>query len=90
MLVAATGDHVAVTKPWTGFDDPHDVFVYVSADAGDNWTTVPIASAGLNGTEIFVLADQRLIVVLALDYYSETGARVEFGLGLVTAGGGGL
>ena len=71
LLVAATGDHVAVTKPWTGFDDPHDVFVYVSADAGDNWTTVPIASAGLNGTEIFVLADQRLIVVLALDHYSE-------------------
>ena len=71
LLVAATGDHVAVTQPWTGFDDPHDVFVYVSADAGDNWTTVPIASAGLNGTEIFVLADQRLIVVLGLDYYSE-------------------
>ena len=46
--------------------------MYVSADAGDNWTTVPIASAALNGTELFVLADQRLIVVLALDYYSET------------------
>ena len=71
LLVAATGDHVAVTQPWTGFDDPHDVFVYVSADAGDNWTTVPIASAALNGTEIFVLADQRLIIVLALDHYSE-------------------
>ena len=70
--VAATGDHLAVTLPWTGFDNPHDVFVYVSADAGDNWTTVPIASAGLNGTEIFVLADDRLIVVLGMDFYSET------------------
>ena len=59
-----------MTRPWTGFDDPHDVDVLVSADAGDTWTTVPITSAGLNGTELFVLADHRLIITMGIDAYT--------------------
>ena len=36
LVVAASGDHVAVTQPWGGSARP----VYVSADAGENWNTV--------------------------------------------------
>ena len=35
----------------------------VSADAGENWNTVPLDPAEGNGTKLFVLSDDRLMIV---------------------------
>ena len=62
LVVAATGDHVAVTQPWGGYARP----VYVSADAGENWNSVLLDSDG-NGRKLFVLSDDRLMLVRTWD-----------------------
>jgi hypothetical protein len=76
LLVAVSGDRVAATIAWGRFNASRKLFV--SADAGDNWTTVPLedptghnGSTGINGAELFVLADHRLVVAVASDYYTQ-------------------
>jgi hypothetical protein len=63
LVVAATGDHVAVTNAWGGATD-----VVVSADAGESWNTVELDPADGNGRRLYVLSDGRLMVVLSMDY----------------------
>ena len=62
LVVAATGDHVAVTSSWEGATD-----VFVSADAGESWNTVLLDPADGNGRKLYVLSDGRLIAELSLD-----------------------
>ena len=66
MAVAATGDHVAVTEAWGGYARP----VFVSADAGENWNTALLDPAGGNGRKLFVLSDDRLMLVQSVDFYA--------------------
>lgn len=63
LVVAASGDHVAVTDAWGGATD-----VVVSADAGETWSTVVLDPADGNGRRLYVLADDRLMVVLSNDF----------------------
>jgi hypothetical protein len=66
LVVAATGDHVAVTQPWGGEARP----VYVTADAGENWTTAVLDPAEGNGRKLFVLSDNRLMLIQTIDLYA--------------------
>jgi hypothetical protein len=61
--VAATGDHVAVTEASGESDRP----VFVSADGGENWNTARLDAADVNGRQLYVLSDDRLMVVLFSD-----------------------
>jgi hypothetical protein len=65
LVVAATGDHVAVTDAWGGATK-----VFVSADAGETWNTVGLDPADGNGRKLYVLSDGRLMVVLSVDNYA--------------------
>jgi hypothetical protein len=65
LVVAATGQHVAVTNAWGGASD-----VFVSADAGETWHTVVLDPADGNGRRLYVLADGRLMVVLSFDVFT--------------------
>ena len=64
LVVAASGDHVAVTEAWGGSARP----VFVSADAGENWNTVLLDPADGNGRRLFVLSDDRLMLVQTCDF----------------------
>jgi hypothetical protein len=64
LVVAASGDHVAVDEATADVARP----VYVSADAGETWNTVLLDPAKGNGRTLFVLADNRLMLVDALDF----------------------
>ena len=64
LVVAASGDHIAVTQPWGGDARP----VYVSADTGENWNTVLLDPAEGNGRKLFVLSDDRLMLVQTSDF----------------------
>ena len=64
LVVAASGDHVAVTEAWGGSARP----VFVSADAGENWNTVLLDPAEGNGRKLFVLSDDRLMLVQSVDF----------------------
>jgi len=65
LVVAATGDHVAVTDAWGGATE-----VLVSADAGETWNTVVLDPADGNGRKLYVLSDDRLMVVLSVDNHT--------------------
>jgi hypothetical protein len=69
LVIAATGDHVAVTEAWTCIPCSSDSVgeLFVSADAGANWNTVSLNPAGENGRGLFVLSDDRLMVVMSGD-----------------------
>ena len=64
LVVAASGDHVAVTQPWGGYARP----VYVSADSGENWNSVLLDPDEGNGRKLFVLSDDRLMLVRTWDF----------------------
>ena len=59
LVVAATGDHVAVTAKWDS--EPGELFV--SADAGATWNTFALDPAYGSGRGLFVLSDDRLLLV---------------------------
>jgi hypothetical protein len=65
LVVAATGDHVAVTNAWGGATE-----VFVSANAGGSWDAVVLDPADGNGRRLYVLSDDRLMVRLSVDYYA--------------------
>ena len=65
LVVAATGDHIAVTDAWGGATD-----VLMSADAGETWNTVVLDPADGNGRKLYVLSDDRLMVVLSNDNHT--------------------
>jgi hypothetical protein len=44
--------------------------MYISADAGSSWSTVTVANPGINGSHVYVLADQRLLLVQSNDPYT--------------------
>ena len=81
MVVAASGDHVAVTQPWAEVARP----VYVSADAGENWNPSCSIRRGERG-KLFVLSDDRLMLVGTWDF-GPAAARLKHTLGLVTTRG---
>ena len=65
---AADGDHIAVTSAWSYNDER---YVYVSSDAGLNWSTVTVANPSTyNGAHLYVLADKRLLLVRSNDPYA--------------------
>ena len=64
LVVAASGDHIAVTQPWGGYARP----VYVSADSGENWNSVLLDPDEGNGRKLFVLSDDRLMLVQTWDF----------------------
>ena len=64
LVVAASGDHIAVTQPWGGYARP----VYVSADSGENWNSVLLDPDEGNGRKLFVLSDDRLMLVRTWDF----------------------
>jgi hypothetical protein len=59
LVVAATGDHVAVTAQW----DPSPGDLFVTSDAGEHWSTFALDPAYGNGRGLFVLSDDRLLLV---------------------------
>jgi hypothetical protein len=66
LSIAADGDRIAATFAWPPNADRH---VYVSSDAGKSWSTAtPFDPAG-NGAHLYVLADQRLVLVWSTDPY---------------------
>ena len=65
---AADGDRIAVTSAWSYNEDR---YVYVSSDAGLNWSTVTVANPSTyNGAHLYVLADKRLLLVRSNDVYA--------------------
>jgi hypothetical protein len=62
--IAADGDRIAVARSWGGDDN----LVYVSDDAGTNWTTANSEPDG-NGVHLYVLLDGRLVVMGSVDPY---------------------
>ena len=68
LSIAADGDRIAVTAAWSYNDDR---YVYVSGDAGLNWSTVTVANPSRNnGAHLYVLADKRLLLVRSDDPYA--------------------
>jgi len=64
LSIAADGDRIAVTDAW--WYDGRDV--YISGDSGLNWSTVAVANPTRNnGSHLYVLADQRLLLVRSDD-----------------------
>ncbi len=73
LSVAADGDRIAVTDTWN-YDDRD---VYISGDSGLNWSTVTLErSSPINGANLYVLADQRLLLGAIRRGPSETSTRV--------------
>ena len=64
--VAADGDRVAVVSSWG-----EDRNVYVSNDAGQNWTTAAGSEPAGQHAQLYVLADGRLVLVWSLEEYPE-------------------
>ena len=64
LVVAATGDNVAVAQRW---DPGVDQRLFVSADAGETWDVVPVDTAG-NGRLPFVM-DERLVFAACVDFH---------------------
>jgi hypothetical protein len=69
LSIAAEGDRVAIVDSW---GSPKAVArdMYISADAGSSWSTVTVANPGINGSHVYVLADQRLLLVQSNDPYT--------------------
>jgi hypothetical protein len=65
LVVAATGDHVAVTEAWGDATE-----VSVSNDAAETWSTVLLDPHDGNGRKLYVLSDDRLMVVLTMEAYA--------------------
>ena len=64
LQIAADGDRVAAAESWGG-----DA-VYVSNDAGQNWTTTASPKPEeVNGAHLYVLADGRLVLMWSIDPY---------------------
>ena len=71
LLVAASGDHVAVTIAWDGCDDPQTCTCSCPPTLVTTGRRSPSLRQASTGRRLFVLADHRLIVVLTLDWYAE-------------------
>ena len=69
LVVAATGDHIAVTAVWDS--EPGELFV--STDAGENWNTIALDPIYGNGRGLFVLSDDRLLLVTSRVQGEATG-----------------
>ena len=70
LTVAASGDHVAVSKWWGGFGRPTEE-LFVSTSAGANWRAAPLDPTDEeNAMEVFALADGRLVVAMGSDAYT--------------------
>ena len=64
LSIAAEGDRIAVTDAWW-YDGQN---VYISSDSGLNWSTVTVANPSRNnGSHLYVLTDQRLLLVRSDD-----------------------
>jgi hypothetical protein len=68
-VAAATGDHVAVTAMW----DSEAGDLVVSADAGENWNTIALDPIYGDGRGLFVLSDDRLLLVSSRELGEASG-----------------
>lgn len=66
LSIAADGDRIAATFSWPPNADRN---VYVSSDAGKTWSTAASSPSSGNGAHLYVLADQRLVMVWSTDPY---------------------
>jgi hypothetical protein len=69
LVVAASGDHVAVTARW----DPNPGELFVSGDAGENWDTVALSPIYGSGRGLYVLSDDRLLLVSSRELGAGSG-----------------
>lgn len=69
LSIAADRDRIAVTDAWS-YDPTREV--YVSEDAGQSWSTVPVANHTPwgNGAHLYVLAEKQLLLVQSADPYA--------------------
>ena len=67
LSIAADGDRIAVTEAWS-YENNRSV--YVSGDAGLSWSIVPLTNPEQNGSHLYVLDDERLLLVRSNDAYA--------------------
>jgi hypothetical protein len=65
--IAAEADRLAVTHSWEGERETARGKLYLSDDAGRSWTSQLPAEPVGNGAHLYVLADERLVLMWSVD-----------------------